>query len=116
MQSGKSCDLVNNFNLEDWKQNGCTDQAIHDAFLFFEAQESGKLSDTNRVMWRGDSYMNDHVMFKGKRVDLTGGWFDAGGAQPERPALGSTLPWISRKVLQHCRTGWRKGNLNLVAP
>jgi Glycosyl hydrolase family 9 len=85
LQSGAFCDL-NSFNIEDWKRNGCTDQAIHDAFLFFEAQESGELSSDNRVTWRGDSYMNDHVVFNGQRKDLTGGHFDAGGTTPQATA------------------------------
>ena len=57
------------------------------AWLFYEAQKSGKLPANHRVSWRGDSYLND----KHNGVDLTKGWFDAGGATPapssRRPPL-----------------------------
>lgn len=41
------------------------------SFLFYEAQRSGKLPDTNRVKWRGDSGL-DHKTADGR--DVTGGW------------------------------------------
>lgn len=47
------------------------------AWLFYEAQRSGKLPPDNRILWRGNSYVNDgseHV----PPVDLEGGWYDAG--------------------------------------
>lgn len=47
------------------------------AWLFYEAQRSGKLPPDNRIAWRGDSYEKDgseHV----PPVDLSGGWYDAG--------------------------------------
>ncbi|XP_071116317.1 endoglucanase 4-like [Haliotis cracherodii] len=42
--------------------------------MFYEAQRSGKLPETNRITWRGDSALGD----KGGNTDLTGGWYDAG--------------------------------------
>ena len=51
------------------------DEVIGKAFRFFEANESGTLSSSNRSKWRGDSFLRD-----GGKVDLVGGWFDAGGA------------------------------------
>ncbi|XP_005111869.2 endoglucanase 4 [Aplysia californica] len=45
------------------------------SILFYEAQRSGKLPDTNRIPYRGDSALGD----KGDNgEDLTGGWYDAG--------------------------------------
>ena len=41
--------------------------------LFYEAQRSGKLPDSNRVPWRGDSSLGD-VGNNGE--DLTGGYHD----------------------------------------
>ena len=43
------------------------------SLLFYEAQRSGKLPADNRVIWRGDSALND-----GSDVghDLSGGYYD----------------------------------------
>jgi len=51
------------------------DEVLHKSFLFYEAQRSGKLPDTNRIPWRGDSALNDRG---NDGEDLTGGWYDAG--------------------------------------
>ena len=48
-------------------------RALHLSGLFYEAQRSGKLPDTNRVPWRKDSALND-VGQDGE--DLTGGYYD----------------------------------------
>ena len=45
--------------------------ALQKSILFYEAQRSGKLPATNRVPWRGDSFLND-----ADGVDLSGGYFD----------------------------------------
>ncbi|KIM68684.1 glycoside hydrolase family 9 protein [Scleroderma citrinum Foug A] len=42
---------------------------------FYEAQRSGKLPTTNRVKWRNDSALTDGRDLK---LDLTGGYYDAG--------------------------------------
>ncbi|KAG2146672.1 glycoside hydrolase family 9 protein [Suillus clintonianus] len=42
---------------------------------FYEAQRSGKLPSTNRVKWRNDSALTDGQDVK---LDLTGGYYDAG--------------------------------------
>ncbi|KAJ0971128.1 hypothetical protein J5N97_019087 [Dioscorea zingiberensis] len=45
------------------------------SILFFEGQRSGKLPSTQRMTWRKDSALQDgHDI----RVDLTGGYYDAG--------------------------------------
>ena len=50
-------------------------QVLKLSILFYEAQQSGKLPQSNRVQWRKDSALND----KGQNgEDLTGGWYDAG--------------------------------------
>lgn len=43
---------------------------------FYEAQRSGKLPADNRVSWRNDSALDDGKI---DNVDLTGGYYDAGG-------------------------------------
>ncbi|KAL6848549.1 hypothetical protein ACP4OV_021843 [Aristida adscensionis] len=49
--------------------------ALDKAILFFEAQRSGKLPPGQRVTWRGDSAVADGAA---ARVDLSGGYYDAG--------------------------------------
>lgn len=50
-------------------------EALQKSEFFYEAQRSGALPATRRVLWRGDSGLRD-----GADVghDLTGGWYDAG--------------------------------------
>lgn len=50
-------------------------EALQKSLLFYEAQQSGKLPDWNRVSWRGDSALTDGAA---AGLDLTGGWYDAG--------------------------------------
>jgi endoglucanase len=50
-------------------------EALQKSVLFYEAQQSGKLPDWNRVSWRGDSRLTDGADVG---LDLTGGWYDAG--------------------------------------
>ncbi len=50
-------------------------EALQKSVLFYEAQQSGTLPDSNRVGWRGDSALDDG---KDVGLDLTGGWYDAG--------------------------------------
>ncbi|WP_204004495.1 glycoside hydrolase family 9 protein [Micromonospora lutea] len=50
-------------------------EALQKSLLFYEAQQSGKLPDWNRVSWRGDSALRDG---SDVGIDLTGGWYDAG--------------------------------------
>jgi endoglucanase len=50
-------------------------EALQKSVLFYEAQQSGKLPDWNRVSWRGDSRLADGADVG---LDLSGGWYDAG--------------------------------------
>lgn len=43
------------------------------SLLFYEAQRTGVLPSTNRIPWRGDSFLTD-IGQNGE--DLTGGYFD----------------------------------------
>merc|ERR1711962_39438 len=54
------------------------DEALEKSLLFYEAQRSGELPDDQRVTWRKDSAVNDHGFYKGKKIDLSGGYYDAG--------------------------------------
>ena len=53
---------------------------ISKSILFYEAQRSGNLTGSNtRVKWRADSFLDDHGMTEdGQRIDLSGGYYDAG--------------------------------------
>jgi endoglucanase len=62
---------------------------------FYEAQRSGRLPNTKRVFWRNDSAVNDG---SDAGLDLSGGYYDAGGTQPVpvqfRNILMFFLPYI----------------------
>ncbi|KAL2610505.1 hypothetical protein R1flu_029078 [Riccia fluitans] len=49
--------------------------ALSKTFLFYEAQRSGKLPESQRVKWRNDSGLRDG---QSVHVDLSGGYHDAG--------------------------------------
>ncbi|XP_004298838.1 PREDICTED: endoglucanase 20-like [Fragaria vesca subsp. vesca] len=49
--------------------------ALGKSILFFEGQRSGKLPNSQRVVWRGDSALSDGQL---EGVNLTGGYYDAG--------------------------------------
>ena len=52
---------------------------IRNSLLFYEAQRSGNLTEDNRVKWRGDSLWFDYGTTQdGKKIDLSGGYYDAG--------------------------------------
>lgn len=51
---------------------------------FYEAQRSGKLPSDKRVKWRNDSALTDGQDVK---LDLTGGYYDAGGKCHVRHAV-----------------------------
>lgn len=50
-------------------------EALSKGILFFEGQRSGKLPNTQRVNWRGDSALSDG---NPDNVNLRGGYYDAG--------------------------------------
>ncbi|CAN6675247.1 unnamed protein product [Malus baccata var. baccata] len=50
-------------------------EALDKTLMFFEAQRSGKLPETQRVNWRGDSGLKDGLA---QGVNLVGGYYDAG--------------------------------------
>lgn len=58
---------------------------------FYEAQRSGHLPATNRVSWRNDSALNDG---SDVGLDLSGGYYDAGGMSLLRPCHDILKPWL----------------------
>jgi hypothetical protein len=68
-------------------------EVLSKAYLFYDAQRSGRLGKHNRVKWRGDSALLD-VGPKGQ--DMTGGFYDAGDHLKSAMSMGvaaSTLAW-----------------------
>ncbi len=50
-------------------------QALQMSLYFFEAQQSGHLSPSHRVSWRGDTHLDDGL---DAGLDLSGGWYRGG--------------------------------------
>ncbi|TFK29350.1 9 glycosyl hydrolase [Coprinopsis marcescibilis] len=61
---------------------------IGELLYFYEAQRSGELPSTNRVSWRNGSALDDG---REDRVDLTGGYYDAGDFSKQTFPLSFTL-------------------------
>lgn len=55
---------------------------------FYDEQRSGNLTSNNRVSWRNTSCMDDG---KDAGLDLTGGYYDAGGSSEHASHRSSTL-------------------------
>ena len=69
-----------------------------DAWLFYEAQRSGKLPADNRIPWRGDSSLFDGQQHA-PSLDLTGGWHDAGGS------IKASMPFCASVRAPHSTSG-----------
>jgi endoglucanase len=72
-------------------------RALQLNFYFFEAQQSGKLSATNRVPWRGPAHLDD-----GKSVgrNLSGGWYDAGDLWKSNSTMAFSASMLAWSALQ----------------
>ena len=91
-------------------------EALQKSFLFYEAQRSGNLDEaTNRIDWRGDSGLRDGldgVYFgnntsanfqAGLKLDLSGGYHDAGDYGKFGLPLASSLTNLAWGGLQFAR-------------
>nr|XP_039252311.1 uncharacterized protein LOC120329657 [Styela clava] len=67
-------------------------EVLHKSILFYEAQRSGYLPKNNRILWRGDSGLKDGCDIK---VDLTGGWYNAGDLMKFNFPMAFTLTMLS---------------------
>lgn len=72
-------------------------EVLQKSIFFYEAQQSGKLPEWNRVSWRGDSRLTDGADV-GK--DLTGGWYDAGDHIKFGFPMASTATVLAWGVLE----------------
>jgi hypothetical protein len=62
---------------------------------FYEAQRSGPLPPTNRVRWRNSSATNDG---QDVGLDLSGGYYDAGGMCAAHDRLTRSLTWTTPRL------------------
>ena len=70
---------------------------LGESLYFYEEQRSGKLPATNRVPWRNDSAVDDG---KDVGLDLTGGYYDAGGELADCMCAGSIAECLRRRLYQ----------------
>ena len=88
-------------------------EALQKSFLFYEAQRSGNLDEaSNRIDWRGDSGLHDGLdglyfgnntsanLQAGLKLDLTGGYHDAGDYGKFGLPLASSLTNLAWGGLQ----------------
>ncbi|XP_076900450.1 endoglucanase 17-like [Bidens hawaiensis] len=71
--------------------------ALTKSIIFFEGQRSGKLPPNQRVTWRKDSGLSDGAAMK---VDLVGGYYDAGDNIKFGFPMAFTTTMLSWSVLE----------------
>ena len=94
-------------------------EALQKSIYFYEEQQSGPHPAWSRVEWRGDAAMNDGA---DQKVDLTGGWFDAGDHVKFGLPMAASATMLAWGVIDYPgayeRTGQMKhiqNNLRFVA-
>ncbi|KAF4364432.1 hypothetical protein F8388_007009 [Cannabis sativa] len=80
--------------------------ALTKSILFFEGQRSGKLPPNQRITWRKDSGLSDGSAMK---VDLVGGYYDAGDNVKFGFPMAFTTTMLSWSVIEF--GGLMKGEL-----
>ncbi|XP_057511742.1 endoglucanase 6-like [Actinidia eriantha] len=83
-------------------------QALSKSILFFEAQRSGYLPNTQRVQWRGHSGLNDG---KANGVDLVGGYYDAGDNVKFGLPMAFTITMMSWSIVEYGKQMAASGEL-----
>ncbi|CAH9090766.1 unnamed protein product, partial [Cuscuta epithymum] len=77
--------------------------ALYKSILFFQGQRSGHLPESQRtygITWRGDSALHDG---DDVRVDLVGGYYDAGDNVKFNFPMAFTTTMLSWSVLEYWR-------------
>ena len=87
------------------------DSVLHDSILFYEAQRSGKLPNSNRVPWRKDSALNDRGQ---NGEDLSGGWYDAGDYVKFGFPMAFSVTMLSWGLVQYGDAYEDAGELNYM--
>ena len=72
--------------------------ALKKSIIFFEAQRSGVLPETNRIPWRSDSFILDRGSMK---EDLSRGYFDAGDHLKFTLPMAFSMTLLSWSLLQY---------------
>jgi len=77
---------------------------IQKSLLFYEAQRTGRLPSTNRISWRGDSFVTDRG---DNGEDLSGGYFDAGDYVKFGFPFAAAMAMLAWGIVDH-REGYEK--------
>ncbi|KAL5727045.1 cellulase [Ranunculus cassubicifolius] len=83
-------------------------EALSKSILFFEAQRSGYLPNTQRVKWRANSGLLDG---KANGVDLVGGYYDAGDNVKFGLPMAFTLTMMSWSIIEYGKEMATSGEL-----
>ncbi len=84
-------------------------EALQKAIFFFEGQQSGWLSENNRVEWRAPSHTDDG---QDVGLDLSGGWYDAGDHWKTNTTMSSTILKLSWSVLLYPEAFEKTGQMD----
>ncbi|AEM74912.1 glycoside hydrolase family 9 protein [Caldicellulosiruptor acetigenus] len=86
-------------------------EALQKAIMFYEFQMSGKLPKWIRNNWRGDSGLNDG---KDNKIDLTGGWYDAGDHVKFNLPMSYTATMLAWAVYEYKDAFVKSGQLQHI--
>ena len=83
-------------------------EALQKSILFYELQRSGKLPESVRCNWRGDSCVNDG---SDAGLDLSGGWYDAGDNVKFNLPMSYTASMLGWSIIDDAKAYEESGQL-----
>jgi len=86
-------------------------EALQKSLIFYELQRSGKLPESTRCNWRGDSGLNDGA---DNGVDLTGGWYDAGDNVKFNLPMAYSAAMLGWSVVEDRKAYEESGQLEFI--
>jgi hypothetical protein len=86
-------------------------EALQKSLIFYEFQRAGKLPADKRDNWRGDAAVKDGSDVK---LDLTGGWFDAGDHVKFNLPMSYTANMLAWSVYENRDAYVKSGQLKYV--
>ena len=86
-------------------------EALQKSIYFYEEQQSGPLPAWNRVSWRGNAAMTDGAA---EKVDLTGGWFDAGDHVKFGLPMSASATMLAWGVVEYPAAYERSGQMQHI--
>lgn len=86
-------------------------EALQKSIFFYECQRSGKLPAEKRVSWRGHSGLQDGA---DNKVDLTGGWYDAGDHVKFGFPMAASATMLAWGVVDYREAYAKSGQLDAV--